>query len=91
MVQVMPTNENRSQQQITRWLPPTEPPGRKSLPLSLRISLWLIAVAILPPLIALIMIEIQTRPTLINQASTILETDTEQRLQGKRRMNSTRL
>jgi C4-dicarboxylate-specific signal transduction histidine kinase len=48
---------------------------RKSLPLSLRISLWFAAAAILPLLITLIISELQSRPTLINQASRSMETD----------------
>src|SRR5215469_1089637 len=49
--------------------------GRKSLSLSVRISLWLIGVAILPLLVALIISELQSRPTLVNQANTTMETD----------------
>jgi hypothetical protein len=49
--------------------------GRKSLSLSVRISLWLIGVAILPLLVALVISELQSRPTLVNQANTTMETD----------------
>ena len=50
---------------------------RKSLPLSIRISMWLIAVSILPLLLALVISETQSRPTLINQASRTMETDAQ--------------
>ncbi|MEO7022049.1 MAG: hypothetical protein ABI234_18005 [Ktedonobacteraceae bacterium] len=48
---------------------------RKSLPLSIRLSLWLVGVAILPLLLALLMSEVPSRTTLINQASTSMITD----------------
>src|SRR5437660_6041031 len=51
--------------------------GRKRLSLSIRISLWLIAVALTPLLIALLISEIQARPTLVNQASISLETNAQ--------------
>jgi hypothetical protein len=51
--------------------------ARKSLPLSVRISLWLIAASILPLLLTLIMSEIQSRSTLINQANRTLITDAQ--------------
>ncbi len=50
---------------------------RKSLPLSIRISLWLIAVSILPLLLALVISELQSRSTLISQASRTMETDAQ--------------
>ncbi|HKV02789.1 MAG TPA: cache domain-containing protein [Ktedonobacteraceae bacterium] len=50
---------------------------RKSLPLSIRISLWLIAASILPLLLALVISELQSRSTLINQASRTMETDAQ--------------
>ena len=49
--------------------------GRKRFSLSLRISLWLIGVAILPLLLALLISEVQARPTLVNQANTSMETN----------------
>ena len=52
-------------------------PTRKSLPLSIRISLWLIAASILPLLLTLVISETQSRSTLINQASRTLETDAQ--------------
>ncbi len=48
---------------------------RKSLPLSIRLSLWLVGVAILPLLLALLISEVPSRTTLINQASTSMITD----------------
>ncbi len=53
----------------------TKSSGKKRFSLSIRISLWLIGVAILPLLLALLISEIQARPTLVNQASTSLETN----------------
>lgn len=50
---------------------------RKSLPLSIRISLWLIAVSILPLLLTLVISESQSRSTLISQASRTMETDAQ--------------
>lgn len=50
---------------------------RKSVPLSIRISLWLIAASILPLLLTLIISETQSRSTLINQASRTMETDAQ--------------
>ncbi len=50
---------------------------RKSLPLSIRISLWLIAASILPLLLTLVISELQSRSTLINQASRTMETDAQ--------------
>jgi C4-dicarboxylate-specific signal transduction histidine kinase len=50
---------------------------RKSLPLSIRISLWLIAVSILPLLLTLVISELQSRSTLISQASRTMETDAQ--------------
>jgi C4-dicarboxylate-specific signal transduction histidine kinase len=50
-------------------------PSRKSLPLSIRLSLWLIGVAIVPLLLALLISEIPSRTMLINQASTLMTTD----------------
>jgi len=51
--------------------------GRKSFPLSLRLSLWLMSAAVLPLIVASVMNEIQSRPTLINQSSVTLETDAQ--------------
>lgn len=51
--------------------------SRKSLPLSIRISLWLIAASILPLLLTLVISEMQSRSTLINQASRTQETDAQ--------------
>src|SRR5579885_3923297 len=51
--------------------------GRKRLSLSIRISLWLIGVALTPLLLALLASEIQARPTLVNQASISLETNAQ--------------
>ena len=48
--------------------------GRKQLPLSIRLSLWLIGVAIFPLLLALLISEVPSRTTLINQASTLMVT-----------------
>jgi hypothetical protein len=48
---------------------------KKSISLSVRISLWLIGVALLPLIIALIASELISRPTLINQADTSMTTD----------------
>ena len=50
---------------------------RKSLRLSIRISLWLIAVSILPLLLTLVISELQSRSTLISQASRTMETDAQ--------------
>ncbi len=50
---------------------------RKSVPLSIRISLWLLAASILPLLLALVISEIQSRSTLISQASRTMETDAQ--------------
>ncbi|HEU5229030.1 MAG TPA: cache domain-containing protein, partial [Ktedonobacteraceae bacterium] len=50
-------------------------PGKIPLPLSIRLSLWLVGVAILPLLLAVLISEVQSRTTLINQASTLMETD----------------
>ncbi|HEX6483130.1 MAG TPA: cache domain-containing protein [Ktedonobacteraceae bacterium] len=50
---------------------------RKSLPLSIRISLWLILVSILPLLLTLIISVVQSRSTLINQSSRTMETDAQ--------------
>jgi Cache domain len=50
---------------------------RKSLPLSIRISLWLIAASILPLLLTLIISVVQSRSTLINQSSRTMETDAQ--------------
>ena len=50
---------------------------RKTLPLSIRISLWLIAVSILPLLLTLVISELQSRSTLISQASRTMETDAQ--------------
>src|SRR5690348_17151262 len=50
---------------------------RKSVPLSIRISLWLLAASILPLLLALVISETQSRSTLINQASRTMETDAQ--------------
>src|SRR2546426_1964294 len=50
---------------------------RKSLPLSIRISLWLIAASILPLLLTLVISEFQSRSTLISQASRTMETDAQ--------------
>lgn len=52
-------------------------PTRKLLPLSLRISLWLIMAAILPLLLTLVISQLQARSTLIDQASRALETDAQ--------------
>jgi hypothetical protein len=73
---VLSTNEDSPQKQASDWLPPPKPSGRRSFPLSFRIFFWLIIVAILPLAIALVMNYTQTRPTLVNQANTTLETDT---------------
>jgi C4-dicarboxylate-specific signal transduction histidine kinase len=48
---------------------------RKSFPLSIRLSFWLVGVAILPLLLALLISEVPSRTTLINQASTLMITD----------------
>jgi len=50
---------------------------RKSVPLSIRISLWLLAVSILPLFLALVISETQSRSTLISQASRTMETDAQ--------------
>lgn len=50
---------------------------RKPLRLSIRISLWLIAVSILPLLLTLVISELQSRSTLISQASRTMETDAQ--------------
>src|SRR5215470_2139801 len=50
---------------------------QKSLPLSIRISLWLIAASILPLLLTLVISELQSRSTLISQASRTMETDAQ--------------
>jgi nitrogen fixation/metabolism regulation signal transduction histidine kinase len=50
-------------------------PRRRSSRLSVRISLWLIAAAMLPLLAALVISEMQTRNTLTNQANKTLESD----------------
>src|SRR5579885_1997549 len=50
-------------------------PDRTPLPLSVRLSFWLVGVAILPLLLALVVNEVQSRITLVNQASTSMETD----------------
>ncbi len=50
-------------------------PGRTPLPLSVRLSFWLVGVAILPLLLALLINEVQSRITLISQSSTLMETD----------------
>ncbi|MGH2507720.1 MAG: cache domain-containing protein [Ktedonobacteraceae bacterium] len=50
-------------------------PDRKSLLLSVRLSLWLVGVAILPLLLALLISEVPSRTALINQASTSMITD----------------
>ncbi len=50
---------------------------RKSLPLSIRISLWLIAASILPLLLTLIISVVQSRSALINQSSRTMETDAQ--------------
>lgn len=51
--------------------------ARKTLPLSIRISLWLIAVSILPLLLTLVISESQSRSTLISQASRTMEIDAQ--------------
>jgi hypothetical protein len=51
--------------------------ARKSVPLSIRISLWLLAASILPLLLALVVSETQSRSTLISQASRTMETDAQ--------------
>ena len=56
---------------------PIKSSGRKRLSLSLRITLWLIGVALAPLLLALLTSEIQARPTLVAQASTSMETNTQ--------------
>ncbi|HZO72753.1 MAG TPA: cache domain-containing protein [Ktedonobacteraceae bacterium] len=58
-------------------LQPPPPRGRKRLSLSIRISLWLIGVALTPLLLALLISELQARPTLVNQASLSLETNAQ--------------
>jgi len=50
---------------------------RKSVPLSIRISLWLLVASILPLLLTLIISELQSRSTLISQASRTMETDAQ--------------
>lgn len=50
---------------------------RRSLRLSVRISFFLILAAILPLFIALVISEVQTRATLINQANRTLEADAQ--------------
>jgi Cache domain len=55
----------------------TTPSARKSVPLSIRISLWLLAASILPLLLALVISESQSRSTLISQASRTMETDAQ--------------
>ena len=55
----------------------TKSSTRKSLRLSIRISLCLIAASILPLLLTLVISELQTRPTLINQANRTLVTDAQ--------------
>jgi|SRR5437660_822305 len=50
-------------------------PGKAALPLSIRLSFWLVGVAIFPLLLALLINEVQSRNTLVNQASTLMETD----------------
>jgi hypothetical protein len=50
---------------------------RRALPLSIRISLWLIAAAILPLLLTLVISQVQARPMLINQANRALVTDAQ--------------
>src|SRR6266436_2227407 len=50
---------------------------RKSLPLSIRISLWLIAASILPLLLTLVISVVQSRSALINQSSRTMETDAQ--------------
>ncbi len=50
-------------------------PARKSLPLSVHLSLWLIGVAIFPLLLALLINAIPSRTSLINQASALMLTD----------------
>ncbi len=47
--------------------------SRKRVAFSMRISLWLIGVAILPLLLALLISEGQARPILVNQAATSME------------------
>ncbi|MGH2507719.1 MAG: hypothetical protein ACRDHZ_10020, partial [Ktedonobacteraceae bacterium] len=51
--------------------------GKKRFSLSLRISFWLIGVAILPLLLALLISEVQARPTLVSQANTSMETNSK--------------
>jgi regulator of extracellular matrix RemA (YlzA/DUF370 family) len=51
---------------------------RKLSLLSIRLSLWLVGVAILPLLLALLISEVPSRTTLINQTSTLLTTDAKE-------------
>lgn len=50
---------------------------RKSVPLSIRISLWLLIASFLPLLLTLIISEAQSRSTLISQTSRTMETDAQ--------------
>jgi methyl-accepting chemotaxis protein len=58
-------------------VPPTKSSSKKRLSLSIRISLWLMGVAILPLLLALLITEMQARPALVNQANTSMENNTK--------------
>jgi methyl-accepting chemotaxis protein len=58
-----------------------EPLKHKRLSLSIRISFGLVLAAILPLIITLLFSEFQTRPTLIAQANTAMESDANSRVQ----------
>ncbi|MGZ6364869.1 MAG: cache domain-containing protein [Ktedonobacteraceae bacterium] len=60
---------------------PTHPIRKRRLPLSLRISLFFMAAALVPLLIMLAYSQLLTRPALIAQANTTMQTDAQSRAQ----------
>ena len=56
-------------------------PQRRSISLSVRVSLWLVFAALIPLLISLIFSEWYNRPMLTNQANAAMESDTRAHLQ----------
>lgn len=58
-----------------------EPPRHGRLSLSIRVSIGLVLAAIIPLLITVLFSELQTRPTLINQANREMQSDAKTRVQ----------
>src|SRR5215471_13000455 len=67
--------------QLLQELQPTRRTRKRRLSLSSRFSLLLMAVAIIPLLITLIYSELLSRPALIAQANTAMQTDAQSRVQ----------